>query len=165
MNTRKRIIKRFYSESIRKYNAFADRAMSEPEYESVKDYALNAYFKKQEPARKEEVAGAYARLERNYASSYDLRTIMDYYQGAEKDYRLLTETRKWVQEHNIPEPIRERFVSLLTSCYVLDIARDTATRENLPCQTGEDICGLLAIALLNAMEVEHIDNEARERTV
>lgn len=165
MNTRERIIKRFYSESIRTYNAFADRAMSEPEYENIKDYAVNAYFKKQEPAKKQEVAAAYARIERGIANREDMKTIMDYYLGAERDYRLLSEAKAWMQSKGFPEPIRERFKTLFADCYILDIAREIAKQKDLLCETGKDVCGLLAEGMLDTLEVEHIDNEAREGIV
>lgn len=81
------VIERFYIRSIQEYNDFAQEATKEPDYLKIKDFALNAYFASMDKARKKEVAGAYARLERSVVSPDELFTVMEYYAEARNAFR------------------------------------------------------------------------------
>lgn len=83
MNVREK----FYIRSVQEFNDFAQEATKEPDYLKIKDFALNAYFASMDKARREEVAGAYARLERSVASPDDLFTVMEYYAEARNAFR------------------------------------------------------------------------------
>ena len=75
------------NKAIQQFNYFAERAQQAPEFEQIKEYAVNDFFKSLPAWAKTAIAGAYARIERNNASAGDLQTIQMYYAEAEQAYR------------------------------------------------------------------------------
>ena len=75
-------------QSIADFNAYAQQASQEPDFEQVKDYASNEFFGALPTQRdKEIIAQAYARVERNSASPEDMYLIKNYFSQAKAAYR------------------------------------------------------------------------------
>lgn len=75
-------------QSIADFNAYAQQASQEPDFEQVKDYAINEFFGALPTQRdKEIITQAYARVERNSASPEDMYLIKNYFAQAKAAYR------------------------------------------------------------------------------
>lgn len=77
-----------HRQSIADFNAYAQQASQEPDFEQVKDYAINEFFSALPTQRdKEIITQAYARVERNSASPEDMYLIKNYFAQARAAYR------------------------------------------------------------------------------
>lgn len=73
--------------NVNAYNEFANREMTAPDYEDIKNYAINDFYFKQSPLDQKILAEAYSRIERQMASGQDVKIIKDYYAAAAANYR------------------------------------------------------------------------------
>lgn len=76
-----------HNAAIAEFNAYAEQQTHEPDFEGVKNYAVNEYFKGLPGADKQVIAAAYARVERNVASPQDIYTVKNYFAQAQRAYR------------------------------------------------------------------------------
>lgn len=76
-----------HNAAIAEFNAYAEQQTHEPDFEGVKEYAVNEYFKGLPGADKQVIAAAYARVERNVASPQDIYTVKNYFAQAQRAYR------------------------------------------------------------------------------
>lgn len=75
-------------QSIADFNAYAQQASQEPDFEQIKSYAINEFFGALPTQRdKEIITQAYARVERNSASPEDMYLIKNYFAQAKAAYR------------------------------------------------------------------------------
>ena len=75
-----------HNKAVAKFNRFADKAKQDPDYKAILDFATNDFFKKRPEYRKREIAGAYARIERNCCNVEDLQEVMDYWKAARRAF-------------------------------------------------------------------------------
>ena len=79
---------RAHAQSVAAFNEYANQAQAEPDFEEVKNYAVNDFFKAlPTETDKEVIASAYARIERNAASPEDIYLIKNFYTQARNAYR------------------------------------------------------------------------------
>ena len=71
-----------YNKAVAEFNKLGKKAKQDPDYKAIQDFATNDFFKKQPEYRKREIAGAYARIERNCCNVEDLQEVMDYWKAA-----------------------------------------------------------------------------------
>lgn len=72
---------------VNSYNDFYQAALKEPDFEGVRDHAINKFFLSLPPQAQGMVAQAYERVERNTASPQDIFVVLNYYDAARRDYR------------------------------------------------------------------------------
>lgn len=77
-----------HNRSVQDFNSFAAKVQSEPDFEEVKNYAVNDFFKAL-PTQDDKavIAAAYARIERNVASPEDIYLIKNFFVQAQNAYR------------------------------------------------------------------------------
>ena len=86
---------RAHAQSVAAFNEYANQAQAEPDFEEVKNYAVNDFFKAlPTETDKEVIASAYARIERNAASPEDIYLIKNFYTQARSAYRSLHPAQK-----------------------------------------------------------------------
>lgn len=73
---------RVHQESVNDYNNFYQEQAKDPQFEAIKNYAVNEYFTKMPPSKQQTVAASYARIERNVASPAEIQLVMDYFRDA-----------------------------------------------------------------------------------
>jgi hypothetical protein len=84
-----------HNRSVAEFNEYANQAQQEPDFEEVKNYAVNDFFKAlPTETDKEVIAAAYARIERNAASPEDIYLIKNFYTQARNAYHSLHPAQK-----------------------------------------------------------------------
>ena len=71
-----------HQQSVNDYNNFYREQAQDPQFESVKNFAVNEYFEQLPPAKQQTVAASYARIEKNVASPAEIQLVMDYFRDA-----------------------------------------------------------------------------------
>lgn len=80
----------FYNEhtaAINDYNEFAQKAMAEPDFKAIQQYATNDLFNALSPNEQKILANSYLRVERNTASPAEMLVVKNYYERAKTAYR------------------------------------------------------------------------------
>jgi hypothetical protein len=76
-----------HQKSVAEFNAYANQVTQEADFEQVKNYAVNDFFKALPSEQdKQVIAAAYARIERQSASPEDIYLIKNFYQQARAAY-------------------------------------------------------------------------------
>lgn len=78
---------RAHDASVQEYNTFAQKEMSEPDFQNVMQFATQDYFFNRSPIEQQTLSEAYARIERNVASPADVMLIKNYFVEAKNAYR------------------------------------------------------------------------------
>ena len=90
-----------HQQSVNDFNAYAQQASQEPDFEQVKDFAINEFFTNLPSQRdKEIITQAYARVEQNVASPEDMYLIKNYYAQAKAAYRANASAKPQKQTKN-----------------------------------------------------------------
>lgn len=76
-----------HRKNIDSYNAFAVKEMQEPDFEQVKNFAINEFYEKLPEHQQPTIAAAYSRIGRNTANDADIILIEDYFNRAKAAYR------------------------------------------------------------------------------
>lgn len=77
-----------HNASVADFNRYATAAQQEPDFEEVKNFAVNEYFTALPSEQdKQAIAGAYARIERQTASPAEIALIKNYFAQAQAAYR------------------------------------------------------------------------------
>ncbi|WP_295155163.1 hypothetical protein [Selenomonas sp. AE3005] len=85
---------RAHDASVQEYNTFAQKEMSEPDFQNVMQFATQDYFFNRSPIEQQTLSEAYARIERNVASPADVMLIKNYFTEAKNAYRGGNKTAK-----------------------------------------------------------------------
>ena len=78
---------RAHDASVQEYNTFAQKEMSEPDFQNVMQFATQDYFFNRSPIEQQTLSEAYARIEKNVASPADVMLIKNYFTEAKNAYR------------------------------------------------------------------------------
>lgn len=78
---------RAHDASVQEYNQFAQKEMSEPDFQNVMQFATQDFFFNRSPIEQQTLSEAYARIERNVASPADVMLIKNYFAEAKQAYR------------------------------------------------------------------------------
>lgn len=78
---------RAHDASVQEYNQFAQKEMSDPDFQNVMQFATQDYFFGRSPIEQQTLSEAYARIERNVASPADVMLIKNYFTEAKNAYR------------------------------------------------------------------------------
>lgn len=77
-----------HNASVADFNRYATAAQQEPDFEEVKNFAVNEYFTALPSEQdKQAIAGAYARIERQTASPAEIALVKNYFAQAQAAYR------------------------------------------------------------------------------
>ena len=69
------------------YNEFAQKEMSEPDYNNVVHFARNEFFTQLPPNEQQIIANSYLRVERQIASPAEMMCVKNYFEKAKAAYR------------------------------------------------------------------------------
>jgi hypothetical protein len=75
-----------HNASVQDYNAFAQKEMAAPDFQSVMKYATEDYFETKNPVEQQAIANAYVRVERNTASPAEVVLIKNYFTEAKNAF-------------------------------------------------------------------------------
>lgn len=73
--------------AVRRYNAYVQQAMTDPEYQNIQNYAANEFFSSLSPEEKSVLALSYLRADKNIASPAELIVVQNYFEKAKAAYR------------------------------------------------------------------------------
>ena len=76
-----------HQQVVSDYDSFEQEQMQSPDFEKVKNHAVNTYFSELSPLDQQTVAAAWTRVERKVCSPQDVMVVKNYYQNAVADYR------------------------------------------------------------------------------
>ena len=80
-----------YNRKVQEFNQMADRASKLKDFDKIKDFAYNEFFKQQTESRKLEIAIAMEKMKHQCGSREDIQTMIDYWKQA---VRVFSETAR-----------------------------------------------------------------------
>lgn len=76
------------------YNDYVQRAVAEPDFREVQNFAMNDFFSQLPPATQNVVATSYLRISRNVASPAEMTVVTNYFDQAKAAYRARAQAAK-----------------------------------------------------------------------
>ena len=103
-NQQREFLQNHYA-AVQSYNDFAQREMSSPEFEKIKNFAIGEYFDSLSPTAQNVIFSSYERIERQTASPAEVLLIQNFFANAKAAYteKKNSVPRKTTQPKTMPK--------------------------------------------------------------